>query len=264
MRKQYHIQLAEGECAPYVLLPGDPGRVERVAALWEQSRKVAANREYITYTGVYKGMPITCTSTGIGASSTAIAVEELARVGATTFLRIGTCGAFQEGIADGDMVIFDAAARYDGASRAYAPLEYPAVADYRVVSACVDAAEELAYRYHVGITRSHDGLYARQPKPGGSFNGYWQSDWANHYQDLKRLNITASEMEAAVILLLAKIWGLRAGGIAVSVINLLAAKEKEKAYDPQKDFDQSNENIQRLAKMGSEALYRLYQLDQNK
>lgn len=169
MAKQYHIQLDEGDCAPYVLLPGDPGRVETVAAVWDSAKKIAHNREYVTYTGEYKGIPITCTSTGIGASSTAIAVEELARVGAKVFLRIGTCGTFQDQVKNGDMVIFDSAARYDGASKTYAPLEMPAVAHYSVIEACIKAAEKLGIPHHVGTTRTHDGLYARQPKPGGSF-----------------------------------------------------------------------------------------------
>lgn len=254
MARQYHIQLDEGECAPYVLLPGDPGRVETVASLWDSAREVARNREYVTYSGEYQGIPLTCTSTGIGASSTAIAVEELARVGAKVFLRIGTCGAFQQKVQNGDMVIFDAAARYDGASRAYAPLEMPAVADHTVIAACIQAAESLAIRYHVGTTRTHDGLYARQPKPGGSFANYWQSEWADHYQDLQRMNVLASEMEASVILLLAKIWGLRAGGIAASVINLMQPAADEGEYDPEKDFDHSTENIINLSRMGSEAL----------
>jgi uridine phosphorylase len=262
MPKQYHIQLDVGDCAPYVLLPGDPGRVTQVAALWEKSSKVAENREYVTYSGEYKGMPITCTSTGIGGPSTAIAMEELARVGATTFLRIGTCGTFQDQVKNGDIVIFDSAARFDGASRAYAPLEFPAVAHYDVVKACVQAAIKLEIPHHVGTTRTHDGLYARQPKPGGSFNGYWQSDWANHYDDLKRMNIIASENEAAVILVLAKLWGLRAGGMAVSVINVLKPADDGDGYDPQKEFDQSSESIKRLALMGSETLKLIYEMDQ--
>ncbi|MDP2966720.1 MAG: nucleoside phosphorylase [Pelolinea sp.] len=261
MPKQCHIQLDKGDCAPYVLLPGDPGRVALVAGLWDEAHMMAENREYVTYTGVYKGMPITCTSTGIGATSTAIAMEELARVGAKTFLRIGTCGTFQDQVKNGDIVIFDSAARYDGASRAYAPLEYPAVAHYDVVKACIQAAESLGIPHHVGTTRTHDGLYARQPKPGGSFNNYWQSDWANHYEDLKRMNIVASENEAAVILVQAKLWGLRAGGMAVSVINVLKPSENEGSYDPQKDFDQSSENIRRMALMGSETLRLLYEMD---
>jgi len=264
MAKQYHIQLDDEDCAPYVLLPGDPGRVETVAGIWDSAREVARNREYVTYTGTYKGIPITCTSTGIGASSTAIAVEELARVGAKVFLRIGTCGTFQDGVRDGDMIIFDAAARYDGASKAYAPLEMPAVAHYTVIDACIKAAKRLAIPYHVGTTRTHDGLYARQQKPGGSFADYWQSGWAEHYQDLKRMNILASEMEASVILLLAKIWGLRAGGIATSVINVInpSANNNDGDYDPEKDFDHSTENIKNLSLMGSEALLILAEQDE--
>jgi len=254
MTKQYHIQLEQGDCAPYVLLPGDPGRVELVAGLWDNAHKVAENREYVTYTGEYKGVPITCTSTGIGASSTAIAVEELARVGACVFLRIGTCGTFQDRVKDGDMVIFDSAARYDGASLAYAPVEFPAVAHFSVIQACITAAESLGLAYHVGTTRTHDGLYARQPTTGGSFNDFWQSDWAHHYEDLKRLNVVASEMEASVIFVLAKVWGLKAGGIATSVINVLNPSNNTDEYDPTKDFDQSTEHIKNLARMGSEAL----------
>ena len=161
MANQYHIHLDVGDCAPYVLLPGHPGRVNVVADTWDTSQKVAENREYVTYTGEYKGVPITCTSTGIGVSSTAIAVEELARVGAKTFLRIGTCGTFQDQVKDGDMVIFDSTARYDGASKAYAPIEYPAVAHYSVIQACIQAAQQLGIPFHVGTTRTHDGLYAR-------------------------------------------------------------------------------------------------------
>ena len=101
MLPQYHIKLVEGDVAPYVLLPGDPKRVEVVASFWDEAHKVADNREYVTYTGVYKGAPISCTSTGIGCPSTSIAMEELARVGATTFIRIGTCGTFQDYVKNG-------------------------------------------------------------------------------------------------------------------------------------------------------------------
>ncbi len=261
MTKQYHIHLEEGDCAPYVLLPGDPGRVEKIAAVWDESRKVAQNREYVTYSGVYKGMPITCTSTGIGGASTAIALEELARVGAKVFLRIGTCGTFQDHVRDGDMIIFDSALRLDGASRTYAPIEYPAVADYRVVETCVRAAKALGIPYHVGMTRSHDGLYAGQPTPGGSFNGFWQARWRHDYEDFKRLNVLAAEMEASVMMVLAKIWGLRAGGMAVSVMNVFDEASDAEAYDPAADFDQSERHAVNLARMGSEALYLLSKMD---
>lgn len=124
MALQYHTKLNDGDIAPYVLLPGDPKRVETVASFWDEAYLVADNREHVTYTGSYKGMPISCTSTGMGCPSTSIAMEELARVGATTFLRIGTCGTFQDFIRIGDIIVFDSACRYDGASHLYAPPEY--------------------------------------------------------------------------------------------------------------------------------------------
>ena len=147
---QYHVILVKGDIAPYVLLPGDPKRVEVVASYWDEAHKVADNREYITYTGVYKGAPITCTSTGIGCPSTSIAMEELE---------------------NGDIAIFDSAARYDGASHLYAPPQFPAVATHEVVSACIQAGKNLGYRYHVGTTRSADTFYAKHSRPGSSFMG---------------------------------------------------------------------------------------------
>src|SRR3990172_7086897 len=150
MSLQYHVKLAPGDVAPYVLLPGDPGRVAVVASQWDEAHEVASNREYVTYTGTYRGVPISCTSTGIGCPSTAIALEELARVGATTFIRIGTCGTFQDYVKNGDIAIFDSAMRYDGASHLYAPPEYPAAAHYQVVQACIEAGRRLGVRSHVG------------------------------------------------------------------------------------------------------------------
>ncbi len=145
MSLQYHTQLKPGDVAPYVLLPGDPKRVPIVASFWDEAHFVADNREHVTYTGVYKGVPISCTSTGMGCPSTAIAMEELARCGVKNFIRIGTCGTFQSYVKNGDMIVFDSACRYDGASKAYAPLEYPAVATHEVVSACIQAGKELGF-----------------------------------------------------------------------------------------------------------------------
>jgi uridine phosphorylase len=261
MTKQYHIQLSAGDVAPYVLLPGDPGRVAKVAALWDEAHKVSENREYVTYTGVYKGAPISCTSTGIGCPSTSIAIEELARVGAHTFIRIGTCGTFQDHIRNGDIAIFDSAARYDGASHLYAPPEFPAVADHAVVSACIQAGDALGLRYHVGTTRSADTFYAGHPKPGSSFNQFWQSNWRDHFEDLKRLNIIAAEMEASVIFVLARVWGLRAGGMAVVVDNVLENLAEAEEFDPETIFEHTEENIKKLAMMGNEAIYLLNQKD---
>jgi uridine phosphorylase len=261
MTIQYHIQADEGDIAPYVLLPGDPGRVKVIASAWDKAEKIAENREYVTYTGVYKGAPISCTSTGIGAPSTAIAIEELARIGATTFFRVGTCGTFQDHVNNGDIVIFDSAARYDGSSRLYAPLEFPAVAHYEIVNACIQVAKQHHIPYHVGTTRTADSFYAKHPRPGSSFNNYWQSDWEHHFEDLKRLNITAAEMEASVILVLARIWGLRAGGVAVVLDNVLKVMGEEEKFDPEKNFFHSSENVEKLTLMGNEVVKYLYEQD---
>ena len=209
MALQYHLQIDNGDVAPYCLLPGDPGRVEIVASYWDEAHKVVSNREYTTYTGTYKGMPISCTSTGIGCPSTSIAMEELARCGVHTFLRIGTCGTFQDYAKVGDMLIFDAAMRYDGCGNLYAPLEFPAVANHELISACITAAEELNIPYHVGTTRTIDTFYANSPQPGGSFNEFWQSRWAEFYKDIKRLGVLGGEMESSIVLLLSRLWGLR-------------------------------------------------------
>jgi uridine phosphorylase len=173
-------------------------------------------------------------------------------VGATTFVRIGTCGTFQDRVHTGDMAIFDSAARYDGASRLYAPIEFPAVASHEVVAAAIEAGERLGYPFHVGTTRSADTFYAMHPRPGSSFNDYWQSAWREHFDDLKRLNVVAAEMEASVILVLARIWGLRAGGIAVVLDNVLGVSGDSGEFDPQEQFDHGGDEIERLARMGSE------------
>jgi uridine phosphorylase len=264
MLPQYATRLSPGDVAPYVLLPGDPGRVHVVAEHWDESHKVAENREYVTYTGVYKGAPISCTSTGIGCPSAAMAMEELARVGATTFLRIGTCGTFQDHVANGDIVIFDSAMRYEGTSHLYVPPEFPAVASHEVVSALIKAGEKLRYTCHVGTTRTADTFYATHPRPGSSYNDYWQSGWREFFPDLKRMNVVAAEMEASIIMVLARIWNLRAGGIAVVLDNVLKVTGDDGKFDPEEGFDHSEENIESLAMMGSEAVHFLHEADQKK
>lgn len=261
---QYHVKLMPGDVAPYVLLPGDPGRVPKVAEIWDEAEKKAQNREYVTYTGKYKGTPISCTSTGIGCPSTSIAMEELARVGATTFIRIGTCGTFQDYVANGDVVIFDSAMRYDGASHLYAPPEYPAAAHYEVIRACIEAGDELGYTYHVGTTRSADTFYACHPRPGSSFNNFWQSNWKEHFYDLQRLNVMGAEMEASLIFVLARVWGLRAGGISVVLDNVIKVTGETGEFDPEAGIDHSEEHIGRLALMGCEIVRILYEYDQQK
>ena len=207
--RAYHLMLKPGDVAPYVLLPGDPERVPKIAELWDEGREVARHREYVTYTGKYKGVLISATSTGIGGPSAAIAVEELAQVGAHTLIRVGSTGSIQDYITVGDLIIVIGAVRLDGTSKQYVRVEYPALANYEVVLALVEAAESLGVKYHLGIVASTDSFYTGQGRPG--FSGYWQSWMDNIITDLRRARVLSFEMEASTILTLANLFGLRAG-----------------------------------------------------
>ncbi|PLC68647.1 uridine phosphorylase [Vulcanisaeta sp. EB80] len=215
--KVYHLMAGSGDIAPYVLTPGDPDRVPRIAKYWDNARQVAVHREYVTYTGTYKGAPISAVSTGIGGPAAAIAIEELLTLGANTFIRVGTTGALQEWIKVGDVIINTGAVRLDGASNAYAMPEYPAVASYDVVLALITAAEQLGVRYHVGLTASTADFYVGQGRP--SFNDYlppWSRDLVN---TLSSMNVLNFEMEAATIYTIANVHGARAGGIMAAIAN---------------------------------------------
>jgi len=214
---QYHLMVKPGDVAPYVLLPGDPGRVPKIAKYWDEARQVAIHREYNTYTGKYKGVPISATSTGIGGPSTAIAVEELLRVGAHTFIRVGTTGSIQRDVKVGDIIITYASVRLEGTSRQYVMIEYPAVASPEVVMALIEAAETLGIRYHVGITASTDSFYTGQGRPG--FKGYMQSWMKNIIPDLQAARVLNFEMESATLFTLANIYGVRAGMVTAVVAN---------------------------------------------
>ncbi|HWQ17234.1 MAG TPA: uridine phosphorylase [Sulfolobales archaeon] len=215
--KQYHLMIGEGDVARYILLPGDPERVPRIAKTWDKYRHVATHREYVTYTGEYRGVRISATSTGIGGPSTAIAIEELLRVGADTFIRVGTTGSLRREIGIGDLVISAAAVRLDGASKAYIFPEYPAVASYEVILALIEAAESLGARYHVGITASTDSFYVGQGRPG--YKDYmppWSKDLVKILRDA---NVVNFEMEAATIFTLSNIYGARAGAVCAVIAN---------------------------------------------
>ncbi len=215
--RQYHVGLKKGDVPRYVLLPGDPGRVPLIAKYWDEAREVASHREYVTYIGKYKGVDIAATSTGIGGPAAAIAIEELLRVGADTFIRVGTTGALKKEIGVGDLIISVAAVRYDGTSKIYVDVEYPAVAHYEVVMALIEAAEELGVRYHVGITASSDSFYVGQGRPG--FRGYLPSRWAGIEKRLAELNVLNFEMESATLFTLSNIYGARAGTVCAAIAN---------------------------------------------
>ncbi len=211
---QYHIRCRPGDVGDAVLLPGDPGRCEAIARLFDQPRLVARNREFTTYTGTVAGRPVSVCSTGIGSPSTAIAVEELAAVGARTFVRVGTTGSIQKQVRFGDLVIATAAVRDEGTTPPYVPLGYPAVADHQLVSAMLEAARGLAQRVHAGIVRSHDALYtdlrAREMPQRESLERaleVWQ-----------RAGVLCNDMESSTIFTICGLRGLR-GGAVLMVVN---------------------------------------------
>ena len=208
---QYHLEVTEGDVAPSVLLPGDPERVEKITETWDDHSVVSEHREYRTATGTHEGTPISVTSTGIGSPSAAIAVEELARVGADTLIRVGSCGAIQPETDVGDLIITTGAVRQEGTSTEYVREDYPAVADHAVVAALAAAAEELGYDYHLGLTASTDSFYAGQSREG--FEGFLARDAEADIEELKRAGVLNFEMEASAILTLAGIYGLRAGAV---------------------------------------------------
>ena len=214
---QYHLAVGSDDVADTVLLPGDPERIEKITGQWHRSKTVAEHREFRTATGEYDGVPISTTSTGIGSPSAAIAVEELARVGVETFIRVGSCGAIQPGMNVGDLVITSGAVRQEGTSHEYVRAEYPAAADDRVVAALVAAAERLDYEYHVGITASTDSFYAGQGRPG--FEGFEAAGSEELVAELREAGVLNFEMEASAILSLAGLYGLRAGAVCTVYAN---------------------------------------------
>jgi uridine phosphorylase len=205
--KQYHVDLAKGDIGRYVFLPGDPGRVELIASLFDESWKVAENREYITYTGYVDGIKVSVCSTGIGSPSTAIAVEELSRVGADTFIRIGTAGPIQDYIQPGEVVIGTAAIRDEGTSRQYMPMEFPAVADLNVSMALCQAAMNLGKKYHAGVIQSKDSFYGEVEPETMPLANTLKERWNCWVAG----GALASEMEAAALYIVSSIRKLRAG-----------------------------------------------------
>ena len=161
MEKQYHINCAAGDVGRYCILPGDPGRCEAIAALFDDAKFVSQNREYVIYTGTLLGEKVSVCSTGIGGPSAAIAMEELVAIGADTFIRVGTCGGIDINVQSGDIVVATGAVRFEGTSREYAPIEFPAVSDLGIANALVKAAKNLGKTCHAGVVQCKDSFYGQ-------------------------------------------------------------------------------------------------------
>ena len=204
---QYHLQIRPGDVGGYVLRPGDPKRCEKIAAHFENPRLIADSREYVTYTGTLDGVKVSVTSTGIGGPSASIAVEELVRCGAHTFIRVGTCGGMDMSVKGGHIVVATGAIRMEGTSKEYAPIEFPAVADLEVTNALVGAAKKLGYTCHAGVVECKDAFYGQHEPETKPVSYELQNKW----QAWLRLGCKASEMESAAIFCVASYLGVRAG-----------------------------------------------------
>lgn len=208
MADMYHIGLNKGDVPPYVLLPGDPARSQYISTFLDNPVHLATKREYTTYKGEYKGIPIAVTSTGIGGPSAAIAVEELAMIGAKTFIRVGTAGSISPKVKLEDIVLATAVVREEGTSRQYVPISYPAVANFFVVNELIDAAKKSDASFHVGIIHGKDAFYIEE------------SDLIPDHQRInqkwgvwRKANVLCTSMESAPIFTIASIRNLRAGTV---------------------------------------------------
>lgn len=228
--KQYHIGVGPGEVGRYVILPGDPKRCAKIAEFFDDPVFVADNREYVTYTGTLDGVKVSVTSTGIGGPSASIAMEELTRCGADTFLRVGTCGGMQLDVLGGDLVIATGAIRAEGTSKEYAPIEFPAVPDFEVTAALRKAAQDLHFPAHLGVVQCKDSFYG-QHEPENKPVGY---ELLNKWDAWVRCGCLASEMESAALFVVAAALHVRVGTVLLTVANQERAKaglENRQAHD---------------------------------
>lgn len=243
--ERFHLKIKNGDVGRYVILPGDPGRVPKIAALLDDARQIAQNREYNIYTGTLCGEKVSVCSTGIGGPSAAIAVEELIDSGADTFIRIGTSGGIELSVIGGDLIIAEAAIRAEGTSYEYLPQGYPSIADFDVTSALVNAAKELSTdepgnSYHVGVVHSKDSFYGEVNPDGSAVSDNIKSRWESYL----KCGCLASEMECAAIYAVGLVRSvypkkIRCGGVLTALWNA----ERSKRDMPDNITDDSTRGI---------------------
>lgn len=242
MEKQFHIHCVEGDVGRYVILPGDPGRCESIAKLFDDAHFVASNREFNIWTGTLMGEKVSVCSTGIGGPSASIAMEELHNIGADTFIRVGTCGGIDIDVKSGDIVVATGAIRYEHTSQEYAPIEYPAVPDFGITTALVQACKNLGKRFTTGVVQNKDSFYG-QHSPEKSPVYY---ELLQKWESWKRLGVKASEMESAALFVVASALKCRCG----SCFHVIWNQEREKL-----GLDQDmSEDTSTAVKVGVEAL----------
>ena len=245
--KQYHTGVGPGDVGGYVILPGDPKRCEKIAKHFDNPVLIADNREFVTYTGTIDGVKVSVTSTGIGGPSASIAIDELAKCGAHTFIRVGTCGGMQEDVLGGDVVIATGAVRMEGTSREFAPIEYPAVSDFCVTNALVDAAKKIGVRNHVGVVQCKDSFFG-QHEPEIMPVSY---ELENKWNAWIRMGCLASEMESAALFIAGSFLRVRVGSCFLVVANQERAKKglsNEQVHDTELAITVAVEAIRSLIK----------------
>ena len=236
LAKQFHIACAQGDIGRYCILPGDPGRVPAIAALFDDAKQIAYNREFNVWTGTLLGEKVTACSTGIGGPSASIAMEELHKCGADTFIRTGTCGGIDLNVQSGDVVVATGAIRYEHTSREYAPIEWPAVPNFAVTCALVQACRTLGYPWHAGVVQCKDSFYG-QHSPGRMPVSY---ELKQKWEAWKRLGVLASEMESAALFTAAAALGVRCG----SAFHVIWNQEREQAGLDQEESHDTSSAIQ--------------------
>ena len=245
--KQYHTGVGPGDIGGYVILPGDPKRCKKIAKHFDNPVLIADSREFVTYTGTIDGVKVSVTSTGIGGPSASIAIDELAKCGAHTFIRVGTCGGMQEDVLGGDVVIATGAVRMEGTSREFAPIEYPAVSDFCVTNALVDAAKKIGVRNHVGVVQCKDSFFG-QHEPEIMPVSY---ELENKWNAWIRMGCLASEMESAALFIAGSFLRVRVGSCFLVVANQERAKKglsNEQVHDTELAITVAVEAIRSLIK----------------
>ena len=226
---QYHIKLKEGDVARYVLLPGDPKRVGYIAKFLDNPELKADYREYVTITGKYKGVDVSVTSTGIGGPSASIAMEELIKVGADTFLRVGTCGGMNMDVLPGDVVIVNGAIKGGGTMDNYIPKEFPCVPNIEVLEAMIEGAEKVKTRTHVGVVQCKDAFYAQHAPESMAVDKELLYKWDSYI----KAGCLASEMESATLFAVGAAKNVRTGAAMLVLHN--QERIKNNINDP-KDY----------------------------
>ena len=245
--KLYHINLSKSDIqgAKYAILPGDPDRVPKIAAFFDNPQKIGQKREYNSYIGELNGEKVLCVSTGIGGPSAAICIEELYQLGVTNFIRVGTSGGMQMNVKAGDVIVVNGAIRMEGTSKEYLPIEFPAVPDLDITCALRDAAKRLGYDYHVGVVQCKDSFYGQHAAQRMPVSYELENKW----QAWIRGGCLASEMESAALFTVCSTLGAKAGAVMLCVWNQERAKaglDRDEEHDTEKAIKTAIEAIKIL------------------